>query len=106
MTKAHITLETRVKQADTPIAAPMDEGVMMFSQETAHYYSLQEVAKDIWDRIAEPIRVDDLCAELLRDYEDVSEAECHKQVIEFLTEMLADDLIQIVPWQPYVPPDA
>ncbi len=96
MTEACITLETRVKQAETPITAPMDEGVMMFSQETAHYYSLQEVAKDIWERIAEPIRVDDLCAGLLQDYEDVGEKECHEQVIAFLTEMLADDLIQIV----------
>ncbi len=106
MATAHITLETRVRQADTPITAPMDEGVMMFSQETAHYYSLQEVAKDIWDRIAEPIRVDDLCAGLLQDYADVSEADCHQQVIAFLTEMLADDLIQIVRSHPDLPPAA
>lgn len=96
MSPVPITLDTKVTQAATPIVSPMDEGLMMFSQETAQYYSLVDVARDIWERIGEPVLVGELCQELLRLYNDVEEEECQTQVIAFLTELQDDGLIQIV----------
>ena len=91
-----ITLDTRVKQAAGPVVTPMDESVAMFSQESQAYFTLEDVAKDIWNRIEAPILVGELCQDLLKVYEDIGEAACHKQVIEFLTELQDNGLVEVV----------
>lgn len=93
---APITLDTKVQQDLRPITTPMDDSLMMFAQEAAQYYALEGVAKDIWERIAEPILVGELCQDLLAAYDDIEERECQDQVIAFLTELQGDGLIQIV----------
>lgn len=96
MPASPITLDTKVQQDIKPVTSPMDDSLMMFAQEAAHYYELKDVAKDIWERIAEPILVGELCQELLKVYDDIEERECQDQVIAFLTELQGDGLIQIV----------
>ncbi len=91
-----ITLDTRVQQAPGPIVTPMDDSLTMFSQEAQAYFTLEEVAKDIWNRIERPVLVGELCQDLLRVYEDIEETDCQKQVIEFLTELQTNGLVQVV----------
>ena len=91
-----ITLDTRVIQSRGPIITPMDDSVAMFSQELQAYFTLEEVAKDIWNRIERPVLVGELCQDLLKVYEDIEESDCQKQVIEFLTELQTNGLVQVV----------
>jgi len=95
-TQPKITLDTRVTQARGPIVTPMDDSVAMFSQESQAYFTLEDVAKDIWNRIEKPVLVGELCQDLLKMYEDVEEPECQEQVIEFLTELQTNGLVQVV----------
>lgn len=95
-TQPQITLDTRVTQARSPIVTPMDDSVAMFSQESQAYFTLEDVAKDIWNRIEKPVLVGELCQDLLKVYEDVEEPECQAQVIEFLTELQTNGLVQVV----------
>ncbi len=91
-----ITLDTRVQQAPGPIVTPMDDSLAMFYQEAQAYITLEEVAKDIWNRIARPILVGELCQDLLAVYDDIEETDCQQQVIEFLTDLQTDGLVQVV----------
>lgn len=74
----------------------MDDSVAMFSQESQAYFTLEDVAKDIWNRIELPILVGELCQDLLKEYEDIGEADCQKQVIEFLSELQTNGLVQVI----------
>ena len=91
-----ITLDTRVAQARGPIITPMNDSVAMFSQESQAYFTLEDVAKDIWNRIERPVLVGELCQDLLKEYEDIGETDCQMQVIEFLTELQTNGLVQVV----------
>lgn len=90
-----ITLETKVQQSISPIQSPMDESLMMFSQEQAHYYTLEAVAKDIWERLEQPMVVEALCQDLMKEYE-VEKEKCYADVLTFLRDLRNDNLIQIV----------
>lgn len=96
MSDAPITLDSRVRQAAGPVVTPMDDSLAMFSQEAQAYFTLEDVAKDIWNRIEQPILVDTLCTELLKVYEDIEPADCRLQVIEFLTELRGNGLVDVV----------
>ena len=95
-TMPKITLDSRVKQSTGPVVTPMDDSVAMFSQESQAYFTLEDVAKDIWNRIENPVLVGELCQDLLKVYEDIGEADCQKQVIEFLSELQTNGLVQVI----------
>lgn len=92
-----IQLDTRVQQSPNPIAtSPVDEDLMMFSQEQNSYFALQGPARAIWERIEQPIVVEQLCEELTVDFDDVDIDECQRDVIAFLTELQDEGLIRII----------
>ena len=92
-----IQLDTRVQQSPNPIAtSPVDEDLMMFSQEQNSYFALQGPARAIWERIEQPIVVEQLCEELTAEFDDVDIDECQRDVIAFLSELQDEGLIRIV----------
>ncbi|MCY3660663.1 MAG: PqqD family protein [Caldilineaceae bacterium] len=96
-TKTEIHLATRVQQSPNPIAtSPVDEDLMMFSQERNSYFALKGPARAIWERIAQPIVVEQLCEELTAEFDDVDIDECQRDVIAFLTELQDEGLIRII----------
>lgn len=92
-----IQLDTRVQQSPNPIAtSPVDEDLMMFSQERNRYFALKGPARAIWERIAQPVVVEQLCEELTADFVDVDIDECQRDVIAFLIELQDEGLIRII----------
>jgi hypothetical protein len=64
----------------------------MMSVDRGLYYGLDAIGADIWQRLAQPLRVADLCAQLVQEYE-VEEAECAADVLAMLNDMATDGLI-------------
>ena len=92
-----IQLDTRVQQSPNPIAtSPVDDDLMMFSQERNRYFALKGPARAIWERIERPVVVEQLCEELVADFVDVHIDECQRDVIAFLTELQDEGLLRIV----------
>ena len=56
--------EAIVRQAEHPIGAPLDDSLVLMSMKRSAYYNLNPAAAEIWSRLAEPVRVDALCAAL------------------------------------------
>lgn len=96
-TQTEIQLDTRVQQSPNPIAtSPVDEDLMMFSQEKNSYFALKGPARAIWERIEKPIVVEQLCDELSAEFDDVDIDECQRDVIAFLHELQDEGLIKVI----------
>ena len=57
-----ITLETTVVRASDVLASQVENELVMMDIERGMYYALNPVGADIWERLAEPQQVADLCA--------------------------------------------
>jgi hypothetical protein len=83
-----------VSQDDEPIASHLDSEVVMLSVRAQSYFGLGEVGSEIWEMIAQPRRVAEICAEFVRRYA-VEPAVCEREVVAFLTMLLQHRLIRL-----------
>jgi Coenzyme PQQ synthesis protein D (PqqD) len=74
-------------------AVEMDGELVMMGQEQGEYYGLKDVAASLWEHLAEPRTTDELCALVAAEYAVTAEA-CRADVVAFLDELSAKDLIE------------
>ena len=74
------------------VEAEVDHEVLALSIERGICYGMNGVASRIWNLLAKPIRIDDLCAELLAPYK-VEPDVCEREVLELLEDLRAEGLI-------------
>ena len=72
-----------------------DETVMM-NLDQGKYFSLNNVATRIWDLLAEPVTVDELCSVLTAEF-DVDSRQCRSEVENYLEEMIRFGLVNFSP---------
>lgn len=87
-----LTLESTVVRTSDVLASPVDDELVMMDIEQGAYFSLDRVGADIWARLAEPLTVADLCAQLQRQY-NVDQATCEADVLAVLNEMASNGLL-------------
>lgn len=87
-----ITLDSIVVRSSEIMTSPMDKELVMMSVDRGMYYGLDPIGADIWERLAQPVRVADLCAQLVLDYE-VEPAVCAADVLAVLNEMATEDMV-------------
>jgi len=90
---SEITLESVVRRSSDVLASPVDDELVMMDIERGMYYALGAVGADIWERLAEPMKVADLCAQLQQEY-DVTPAICEADVLAVLNDMAENGLLQ------------
>jgi hypothetical protein len=90
-----ITLESTVsRRRDLLTSALSDRELVLLNIERGAYFGMEGVAKRIWEQLAEPRCVADLCATLLSRFA-VDPDTCRREVLTFLTELHAKDLILV-----------
>lgn len=67
----------------------------MLSARAESYFGLDRVGSEIWNMIAQPRPVFEICAGLIANY-DVEPHTCESDVIKFLNELLDHHLIVLV----------
>ncbi|MCW8878896.1 MAG: PqqD family peptide modification chaperone [Kangiellaceae bacterium] len=82
----NINIDTRVKRNDEVVEAIIDGETVMMDIESGNYFGLDLVATRIWQIIEKPLTIQDICSQLLTEY-DVSEEQCRQDVIDFVSEM-------------------
>lgn len=58
----------------------------MMDMDSGDYYGLDAIASRIWQLLESQKTVDEICQQLLKEYE-VTEEQCQQDVISFLDEM-------------------
>lgn len=82
----------RFIRADRLVAAESGEHLMMMDAETGGYYDLNASAALIWQALAQPCTVAELCARVQTRYE-VDDETCRRSVEALLAQMLAETIV-------------
>ncbi|MBI9014114.1 MAG: PqqD family protein [Clostridiales bacterium] len=73
-------------------SAEMTDELGMLNIETGRYHVLDSVGKDVWNLIENPVTVESIVAELVKEY-DVDELTCKNDVEVFIDLMLEKQLV-------------
>ena len=82
-----------LRRTDDHVSAPLDEWLVMMDVDLGKYYLLDDIASDVWTRLATPTSVADLVDDLCTRY-DVAPERCEADVMPFLTELHEKGLVQ------------
>ena len=80
---------------DDFIEANVDGEVIALGVEQGICYGMNQVCSRIWNMIAKPIQIRDLCATLVSMYQ-VDADVCERQVVDLLEELRAEGLIATI----------
>jgi Coenzyme PQQ synthesis protein D (PqqD) len=84
-------LSLPVMRADSFLEAEIDDEIVALSIERGTSYGLNRVGSRIWTLLASPVRIRDLIATLLTEYQVDSDV-CERQVLDLLAELRAEGL--------------
>ena len=88
----HLSSSAIVARKDGLIEAEIDGEIVVLSVEHGSCYALNRVGSRIWELLAGPVRVEDICATLLTEYK-VNPDVCERQVIDLLDDLHAEGLL-------------
>ena len=94
MKKKDISTGVMVCQIEDIVASDIDDEKVMMSVAKGHYYGLDSIGSRVWDLIGKPIKVSDLIAALLLNY-DVDRETCERDVLAFLEELNDDGILKV-----------
>ena len=80
--------------APSTIFKPLVEGGVLFSTESEVYFGVNVIGARIW-QLLPPVTAtfEELCAKLVAQYHDVTEAQIRQDVRKFLKDLLENDLV-------------
>lgn len=87
-----VTFDSIISMKSAPLYSEFGEAVVIMDIETGRYYSFENVARDIWKNIAAPIKVSNLCEQLIAEY-DAPPDHIRKSVLAFLQKLQEHELI-------------
>ncbi len=90
-----IDLATRLQRDNSLTTAELDGEIVMLSLETSRYYGLNPIGSRIWELLAQPTTVAELCATLENEYA-VSPAQCEREALALAQKLLDEKLARIV----------
>jgi hypothetical protein len=94
-----IALDTVVSQVEEIITSDIGGETVMMSLENSAYYGMDTVGSRIWQLIAQPMTVSNLCDILQTEFE-VEQETCRQDVLELLTNLYQANLIHVIEEQP------
>lgn len=80
-------------QSENGIVGDMNGEKVMLGLHTGKYYNLGTIGGRIWELLSEPISVNRLIDELVREYE-VERSVCEREVADFLQRLHQEALIE------------
>ncbi|MFW5886210.1 MAG: lasso peptide biosynthesis PqqD family chaperone [Bacteroidota bacterium] len=89
-----INLETRIKRKEGLIEGNVDNEVLLLSIDSGKYYGLDDIGTRIWEMLGKPMKIVDIVAVLQKEY-NVDEQICREETLEYLDELLLNEIISI-----------
>jgi hypothetical protein len=90
-----LNLNSTVVHHPGMVAADMDGETVMMSIEAGEYFGLNDVGTYLWEFMAEPIAISDLCQRVLDSYE-VDEATCQTGVLSYVAKLMDKGAVKLV----------
>jgi hypothetical protein len=89
-----LSLESVVQRSSDVIAAEADKDLVMVSINNGSYYAVSEVAREIWESIEKPKRINEIVEDLC-DLYDIDRGVCEEQTLTFLHSLLNERLLLV-----------
>jgi hypothetical protein len=86
----------KVERKGDWLSAQVGDELVMMSAEKGNYIGLSEVGARVWALIAEPAQLDEICAQLEREF-DVAPDTCRAEVSTFLDQLAAQNAVALQP---------
>ncbi len=83
-----------IKRNNNILTNTIEDEIVMMSLEKGNYYGMNNVGSRIWELTNEPKPVNEICNELMNEYE-IDRESCLKSVIQFLEKLSEANLIEI-----------
>ena len=90
-----IELATVVKQSTKQVSCNLNGEIAILNLTSALYFGLDEIGACIWEAMAEPRKVSELCERVLERF-NVEEEQCQADVVEFVGKLDEAGLLEIV----------
>jgi len=87
--------ETRLVRKTGLPSTVVDSDIVVLNIVTQKYIGLDEIGGELWELLAQPQRIDDLCRAMCDRYDGSSE-EIAADVLSFLGELRNEGLIEVV----------
>lgn len=84
---------TAIVRNENFIEAEIDNEVVTLNIESGICHGLNRTGSRIWRLLASPIKIKDICATLVNEY-NVDPNDCERQVIDLLKEMQTEGLVR------------
>ena len=78
------------------IQSAIGDEVVMMDLDSGFYFGINTVGSDIWRRLVEPISIEELLNQLLREY-NIDKSTLEMDTIEFFNQLLEKNLIKGLP---------
>jgi len=88
-----VEMHSVVMRVEDLMSTPLDEEIVILNMVKDHYVGLDETGRAVWDLLAEPRRVDELCELLSREF-DATPGEIAADVLPFLEELREEGLVR------------
>ena len=90
-----LSLQTRIKRAEGVPFSQLDDELLAIDAQRGFLYSLNETGGLVWDAIAKPALVADVCGRLAASY-DVDDATCQREVMTLLEGLRDAGLVEVI----------
>jgi hypothetical protein len=90
-----LTPRTLLRQKPDLLSSSLDQDLVLMSLENDKYYGMDSLSRHVWELLAEPRSVGDVCALLRADY-DVSPEQCERDLLAFARRLTEARLVEIV----------
>jgi Coenzyme PQQ synthesis protein D (PqqD) len=89
-----LQLASLVVREQGVLASTLDQAVTILGENPDEFFQLDAVGKRIWELLADPLSVGSLCETLAEEFE-VDLTSCQRDVLGFLEQLRAKNLIQV-----------
>ena len=91
-----LDLDTQVFGNPELLHARAGQELMMMDLESGNYFGLDSIGARIWELVAQPIKIRDICARLVAEY-DVDPEACKTDVLGFLEKLAKNGIVKVAP---------
>jgi len=91
-----LSLSSKVRRNENSLSAEVDDALVLMSIERGHYYSLDVIGANIWQRLEQWTAVSELCSILGEEY-DADPETIRRDVLALLESLAKECLIEILP---------
>ena len=89
-----ISDDALLQRRKEPLTAELDGEVVMLDPDKGSYFSLNPVGSRVWELLADPRSVNEICDTLMGEFE-VDEQACRQEVRALLDQLVEAELVEV-----------